>query len=129
LLAGPEHHILVLGEFVEDPLEVFDAVRHAGDLGMDRDRYDTRRSRAFGVKAFELIHRPIIEFSSFVMLDHHHRYVVQLDGVGNGLHEADREGLPDRLTDWHAMPFCRSANGDTCAWCKVADFMRDATKQ
>src|SRR5688500_987727 len=81
LLAGGHPHALLLPDVVVDGLEVLDPVRHAGVVGMDGQRHHARLMRALGIQAIEVIDAAAEPLVRRVMLDDHHRDVVQLDRV------------------------------------------------
>src|SRR6185503_15372721 len=55
LLARPQVHARPLPDVLVELLEVADAVRHPGDVGMHADRHDARALRALLVQAVELV--------------------------------------------------------------------------
>src|SRR5665213_2606326 len=82
LLAVPVQHALVLVHVVVNLLEIFDPVRLAADVRMDRQRAELRARLALGIKPVELVDGALEQIVALVMLDQHHRNVVELDGVG-----------------------------------------------
>src|SRR3954466_13742050 len=82
LRAVPVQHALVLVDVLVDRLKIFDPVRLAADVGMDRQRADFRARLALGVEPVELVDGALQEIIALVMLDQHHRDVVAFDGVG-----------------------------------------------
>src|SRR3990172_6953426 len=78
LLTRPEQDTLFLFEIGVDPFEIFDSVRHPADLRMNRDRHHARALRSLSVKGLELVLGPAEKFLSLVVLDDHHRDIVQL---------------------------------------------------
>ena len=55
LLAVPVQHAVVARHVVVDRFEIFDAMRLARDVGVDRERDDLGALRAFGVEPVELV--------------------------------------------------------------------------
>src|SRR3954470_5028484 len=53
--SGAEPHARALADAVVEPLEIADAVRHAGDVRMHADRHDARALLALLVQAIELV--------------------------------------------------------------------------
>src|SRR5512136_291631 len=82
LLAVPVQHALVLVHVVVDLLEIFDSVRLPADVGVDRQRAELRALRALGIEPVELINATLEQIVALVMLNQHHRNIVELDGVG-----------------------------------------------
>ena len=68
-------------DVVVDGFEVSDAVRLPADVGMDRDRHDLRPLGAFAIEPLEGIDAALREVGRFMMLDEHHRNVVELDRI------------------------------------------------
>ena len=60
------------------------------DIGVDRDRHDFRPLGAFAVEPLEAVDAALREIGRFMMLDEHHRDVVELDRVGQGDERAVR---------------------------------------
>src|SRR5262245_62404108 len=56
LLASPEQHALLLAQAAQHALEVLDPVRHAGDVGVHRERHHFRAFGALPVNAVEIVH-------------------------------------------------------------------------
>src|SRR5262249_33466790 len=83
LRAGPEQDIALLADFLEDPAEIFGAMRRAHDVGVHRDRHHARRAFGILVDLLELVHGALVELARLVMLDQHHRDVVAFLRVGN----------------------------------------------
>src|SRR6476620_11778378 len=81
LLAVPVQHTLVLVHVVIDLLEVLNPVRLPADVGVDRQRADFRALRAFSVKPIELVDGALEQIVALVVLDQHHRNVVELDRI------------------------------------------------
>src|SRR5450759_579797 len=77
LLAVPVQHAVVLVHVVVDRLEIFDAVRLAADVGVDRQRAELGALFALGVEPVELIDGALEQVVALVMLDQHHRDVVE----------------------------------------------------
>src|SRR4051812_28024464 len=93
LLAGPHLHARTLQDVLVELLEVADAVRHAGDVGMHADRHDAHALLALGMEAVELIDAAAQPFFGGMVLEHHHRDVVQVYRVGQ------RDDRPGRRLD------------------------------
>src|SRR3954462_15537014 len=89
LLASPYLHAGTLQDVLEELLEVADPMRHPGDIGMYADRHDTHALLALGMQAVELVDAAAQPFLGGMVLQHHHRNVVQVHGVG---HRDDRPG-------------------------------------
>ncbi len=77
-------HAVEAVDVVVDRFEIFDPVRLAADVGMDRQRHDFGAVFAFSVEPVELIDRAAEQIIALVMLHDHHRDVVELDRVGQG---------------------------------------------
>src|SRR5262245_12250776 len=92
LRAGPEQHVLLLADLLEDRAEMFRPVRRAHDVGVHRDRHHARRALGVGVDLLELIHGALVEFRGLVVLDQHHGHVVAFLGIGD---------VEDRLAAGH----------------------------
>ena len=84
LLAVPVQHAFVLIHVVVDLLEIFDPVRLPADIGVDRQRADFRALGTLGIKPVELVDGAPEQVVALVMLDQHHRNVIELDAVGQG---------------------------------------------
>src|SRR5580704_5338600 len=54
LRAGRLPHSAMLADVAQRGVEGVDAVRHAGEIGMDRDRHDAARLRALAIEHVEL---------------------------------------------------------------------------
>src|SRR5262245_41408962 len=78
LLTVPMQNAFVLVHVVVDLLEVLYPMRLSTNVGMNCQRADFRALRAFGVEAVKLIDRTLQQIVAFVMLDQHHRNVVEL---------------------------------------------------
>ena len=81
LLAGRHPDALLAPDVVVDRLEVLDPVRHAVDVGMHGDRHHPRLLGALEVEPVELVAHAFEPGARFVMLDEHHRNVVELERV------------------------------------------------
>src|ERR1700676_1422849 len=57
LRAGPEQHAGLLADDLEYFAEIFEAMRHAHDVGMQRERHDARGVGRIGVDLLELVER------------------------------------------------------------------------
>src|SRR5262249_21741056 len=66
---------------IVDRFEVFDAVRLAADIGVDRQRHDLGAMLSLGVEAIELIDRALGEILALVMLNDHDTDVVDLHRI------------------------------------------------
>src|SRR5690349_19703776 len=55
LFSGPHGHPGPLQDVFVEPLEIADAVRHAGDVRVDADRHHARGLLALGVQAVEVV--------------------------------------------------------------------------
>src|SRR5215475_744206 len=69
LLAGPEQHVALPADRLEDAAEIFGPVRCAHDVGMHRNRHDAGGALGVGVDLFELIDSAVVEFRRLVVLD------------------------------------------------------------
>src|SRR5262249_60470592 len=78
LLAVPMQNAFVLVHVVVDLLEVFDPMRLPADVGMNRQSADFCALRAFGVEPVELVDRALEQIVTLVMLNQHHRNIVEL---------------------------------------------------
>src|SRR5262249_1377754 len=76
LRAVPGDDAVVPENGFERALDMGDAVRHAGQVGMHGDRHDLRPLGGFRVEASELIERPAIHHVGGMMLQRHHDDVV-----------------------------------------------------
>src|SRR5215813_2569752 len=103
LLPGPEQHVALLADGLEDAMEILGPVRCAHDVGMHRNRHDAGGALGVGVDLFELIDGAIVEFRRLVVLDQHHGDVVAFLRVG---HTDDRLAAslqPHRLVVEHPI--------------------------
>src|SRR6516165_9200840 len=67
--AVPVQHTLETARIIVDRFEVFDAVRLAADIGMDRQRHDLGAALSLGVEAIELIDRALGEVLALAVLN------------------------------------------------------------
>src|SRR5215471_15190433 len=79
--AVPMQHALEAARVIVNRFEVFDAVRLAADIGVDRQRHDLGAALALGIETIELIDRALGEILALVVLDDHDTDVVDLDSV------------------------------------------------
>lgn len=63
-------------------------MRYPGDVRVDGDGHDAGVLGALGIQTLELIHGAVQELGRLVMLDHHHRDVVELDRVRDRVQRA-----------------------------------------
>src|SRR5512145_2188353 len=82
LLPLPYQHAGPLPDVLVELLEIADAVRHAADVGMDAERHHARRFLSLRIQPVEVVDAATQPFLRRMVLQHHHRYVVHLDGVG-----------------------------------------------
>src|SRR6516162_9880630 len=61
LACGHQHYFVVADDIVEQSLQILDSMRHAGDIGMNRNRHDARIGGAFEIQPVELISTPFQE--------------------------------------------------------------------
>src|SRR5437879_10868536 len=94
LFSGPHQHAGARADVLVEPLRVADAMRHSGDVRMHADRHHPRALLAFGVQPVETVDAAPQPFLRGMVLQHHHRNVVHLDGVR---HRYDRpaRGIDD----------------------------------
>src|SRR6266542_3408435 len=64
----PVQHAVEAAGVVVDRFEVFDPVRLAADVGVDRERHDLRALLALGVEPVELVDRALEQILALVML-------------------------------------------------------------
>src|SRR4051812_41733628 len=81
LLTGPHLHPRALENVFVELLEITDAVRHAGDVGMHADGHDAHALLALGVQAVEVIDAAAQPFFRRMVLQRHHRDVVHLHRI------------------------------------------------
>src|SRR6185437_5641380 len=79
LFAGPEQHTVMTAGVVIDRFKIFDAMRLATDIGVDRKGEDFDALFALGVEPVELVDRALQKIVALMMLHDHHRDVVELD--------------------------------------------------
>src|SRR5271156_6826550 len=84
LLAGPVYDAVKAAGVLVDRLEIFDPMRLAADVRVNSKGEDFRPLPAFSVKPVELIDGAAHQILALVMLDDHHRDVVELDRVRQG---------------------------------------------
>ena len=101
--AGPEQHVRLAPDVLENPAEVFQPVRRAHDVGVHDQRHHPRAALGIGVDLLELIHRAVVVFRRLVMLDQHHRHVVAFLGVGNVDDRLAPRLQPHRLVVQHPV--------------------------
>ena len=70
-------------DVVEQRLQILNAVRYAGDVGMDRDRHDPCIRSAFQVEPIELIRATLQELLGRQMLQCMDDDIVGLDRIGD----------------------------------------------
>src|SRR5206468_8544096 len=78
LFPRPEKNMLLLLQVSKGLLEVLDPMRHSADVRVDRNRHDSGAVRSFSVERLELILGSAKKFLRFMVLENHHRDVVQL---------------------------------------------------
>src|SRR5437762_3477275 len=78
LFPRPEENMLLLLQVSKGLLEVLDPMRHSADVRVDRNRHDSGAVRSFSVERLELILGSAKKFLRFMVLENHHRDVVQL---------------------------------------------------
>src|SRR5438093_9126365 len=78
LFPRPEENVLLLLQVGIGLLEVLDPMRHSADVRVDRNRHHARALRSFSVERLELILGSAKKFLRFMVLENHHRAVVQL---------------------------------------------------
>src|SRR5437016_3855841 len=90
LFSGPHQHARARADVLVEPLQVADAMRHSGDVRVHADRHYPRAFLAFGVQPVEAVDAAPQPFLRGMVLQHHHRDVVHLDGVGPRHHRPAR---------------------------------------
>ena len=103
LRAGPEQHVLLLPDLLEDLAEIFGPVRRAHDVGVHRNRHHPGGALGVLVDLLELVHRPLVELRGLVMLDQHHGDVVAFLRVGNVEDRLAARLQPHRLVVEHPV--------------------------
>jgi hypothetical protein len=71
-------------DMVEQRFQIFDPVRHAGDVGMDRNRHHPCIVGAFEIEAIELVGAALQELLGWQMLKRVDDDVVGLHRIGDG---------------------------------------------
>src|SRR5947199_6895341 len=92
LFPRPEKNMLLLLQVSKGLLEVLDPMRHSADARVDRYRHDSGAVRSFSVERLELILGSAKKFLRFMVLENHHRNVVQL-----GAEREHNERARDRI--------------------------------
>src|SRR6267378_1027018 len=82
--AGRAPHAFAAENVFERRIERADPVRHAGEIGMQRDRHDAARFGAFFVEHVELAHDHLAEFFGRAVALLERGFVVDLRAVGHG---------------------------------------------
>src|SRR5207244_349555 len=103
LLAGPMHDAGLAKDVSIELLEVTDAMRDPGYIGMHTDRHDPARDGTFFVQAIELGAAAAQHLLGRVVLNDHHRDIVDLHGVRHREHRAARSRYVDRLVVEHPV--------------------------
>src|SRR5579863_187019 len=76
LLAVPVHHAFVPVDIVIDRFEIFDPERLAGNVGVDRNRYDLRPFPALRVEPVETVDGALEQMIAAMVLHQHHRNII-----------------------------------------------------
>src|ERR1700722_11598243 len=82
LRAGRLPHPAVLADVTQRRVEGVDAVRHPGEIGMDRDRHDAARLRALAIEHVELPADHVAELIGGAVEFLESRLVVDLVAIG-----------------------------------------------